>query len=341
VPPGWITWLFSLPEWVFTFYDGQTVWQWAGLVLMVLLVILTVVGVYRLSRLIKPSGPLSKMFLRILAPLIAILTTGLAGEFIDNQINITGEVLTFMQQFETLINYLMIAWVVWIFANGISAWIINSAEMKKKGLDASVVSVVFRISAALIIVMIISRGLNRLGVPTAAIITGLGVGGLAVSLALRSTIENLFGGLSLYADRPVRIGDLCRYGDKEGFVEEVGIRSVKIRGWDRTVTIIQNADFINMHITNISRLNYRLLEVIINLRSETTPEQLPSGHHQRCKTAPSSLILARFFKFEGSKLIPVGCSFVALIGLEHPFKTPNATRTLFTKILFRNGLKIR
>lgn len=274
VPPRWTTWLLLLPDWAFTSYGDETVWQWTVMILTILLVIITVIGVYRLSRLIKPSGPLSKMLLKILTPLIAILTTALAGEFIDEQINITGDVLAFMRQFETIINFLMISWVVWITANGISAWYLNSAKTKRMGLDASLVRVMFRTSAAIIILMVISSGLNRLGVPVVAILTGLGLVGLALSLALSSTLEHLVSGFSLYADRPVRTGDLCRYGDQEGFIEEIGIRSVKIRGWDRTVTTIQNADFVKMQITNISRLNYRLLEVILNLRSETTPEQL-------------------------------------------------------------------
>ena len=62
------------------------------------------------------------------------------------------------------------------------------------------------------------------------IVAGLGVGGLAIALAAQPTMENLIGGLSLFADKPIRVGDVCRYGTDEGTVESIGIRSTRIRG---------------------------------------------------------------------------------------------------------------
>jgi MscS family membrane protein len=274
VPPRWAAWLLSLPDWTFTLYGGQAVWQWVGLGLALFLLVALVVGVYRLSHRIKPRGPLSRMLLRILTPVTVILATAAAGYFVDEQLNFSGEVLGIELALQVVVNHLMAAWVVWIVANGIAAWVIDSPRIQQRGLNASLTRLVLRSSAVILIALIIASGLSQLGVPTVAIITAMGVGGLAISLAASPTLENLIGGLSLFADRPVRIGDLCRYGDNEGFVEEIGIRSVKIRGWDRTVTTVPNADFAKMQITNISRLNHRLLELTLSLRSETTPEQL-------------------------------------------------------------------
>ena len=74
---------------------------------------------------------------------------------------------------------------------------------------------------------------DRLGVPVYGIVGELGVGGLAIALAAQPTVENLIGGLSLYADKPIRVGDFCKYGDAVGTVEAIGIRSARIRGVDR------------------------------------------------------------------------------------------------------------
>jgi MscS family membrane protein len=117
-------------------------------------------------------------------------------------------------------------------------------------------------------------GADRLGLPVYGIIAGLGVGGLAIALAAQPTIENLIGGMNLFADKPVRVGDVCKYGDAVGVVEAIGIRSTRIRGIDRTLTTIPNAVLAKMPIVNLTRRDRMLIQAVIGLRYETTPEQL-------------------------------------------------------------------
>ena len=76
--------------------------------------------------------------------------------------------------------------------------------------------------------------LQNLGFNIGGLLAGLGIGGLAVALAAQKTLENLFGGFVLVADRPVRIGDFCRAGEHLGTIEDIGIRSSRIRTLDRT-----------------------------------------------------------------------------------------------------------
>nr|WP_232372511.1 mechanosensitive ion channel family protein [Acuticoccus mangrovi] len=121
---------------------------------------------------------------------------------------------------------------------------------------------------------IVFVGATRLGVPLYGVIAGLGVGGLAIALAVRPTLENFIGGIILYADRPVKVGDFCKFGDMLGTVEMIGLRSTKIRALDRTQVTVQNADFAQMSITNYTRRDSNLMQSTIGLRYETTPEQL-------------------------------------------------------------------
>jgi small-conductance mechanosensitive channel len=123
---------------------------------------------------------------------------------------------------------------------------------------------------------VIGYGARQLGVPLAAVVAGLGVGGLAVGLAAQPTVENLIGSFSLFADRPVRVGDFCQYGDRMGQVEEIGMRSTQIRGLDRTVTVVPNADFAKIQITNFSKRDRSLLQTTLRLRYETNADQLRS-----------------------------------------------------------------
>jgi MscS family membrane protein len=116
--------------------------------------------------------------------------------------------------------------------------------------------------------------LSNFGFNVAALLASLGVGGIAVALAAQKTIENLFGGITLYADRPVRVGDFCRFGDKMGTVEEIGIRSTRVRTLDHTVITIPNATFSNIEIDNITARERIRLRAIITVRYETSPDQL-------------------------------------------------------------------
>ncbi len=127
---------------------------------------------------------------------------------------------------------------------------------------------------AIILFLAFVTVLRILGFEVTALLAGLGVGGIAVALAAQKTIENLFGGITLFADHPIRVGDFCKFGDQVGTVEEIGIRSTRIRTLDRTVITIPNADFSSMQIENYATRDRMRLFAVIGLRYETTPDQL-------------------------------------------------------------------
>ncbi|HWF09766.1 MAG TPA: mechanosensitive ion channel family protein [Bryobacteraceae bacterium] len=112
------------------------------------------------------------------------------------------------------------------------------------------------------------------GYNTSTILAGLGVGGLAVALAAQKTIENLFGGVSVIGDRPVLVGDDCRFGDRTGTVMHIGLRSTRIRTPDRTVISVPNAQFSAMSLENLSGRDKIWFHPMLNLRRDTTSEQL-------------------------------------------------------------------
>jgi MscS family membrane protein len=112
------------------------------------------------------------------------------------------------------------------------------------------------------------------GYNTSTILAGLGVGGLAVALAAQKTIENLFGGVSVIGDRPVLVGDYCKFGDKAGTVMHIGLRSTRIRTSERTVISVPNAQFSAMSLENYSVRDKVWFHPTFNLRRDTTSEQL-------------------------------------------------------------------
>ena len=116
--------------------------------------------------------------------------------------------------------------------------------------------------------------LQNLDFNVTGIIAGLGIGGLAVALAAQKSIENLFGGLSIIADQPVRVGDFCKFGAYQGTVEDIGLRSTRVRTPDRTVVTIPNADFATMALENFGARDRFRLATTLGVRYGTTPDQL-------------------------------------------------------------------
>ena len=107
------------------------------------------------------------------------------------------------------------------------------------------------------------------------------VGGIAIALAAKNTLENFMGALNLFADRPVSVGDLCRYDEDStpgwrpvGWVESIGLRSTKIRRFDRTLITIPNSEFAQRNIVNQSVCDRFLLTTTLGLRYETTDDQM-------------------------------------------------------------------
>ena len=116
--------------------------------------------------------------------------------------------------------------------------------------------------------------LHGVGANLTAILTGLGVGGIAVALGAQKTLENLFGGMMIISDEPMRVGDFCRLGDQMGTVEDIGLRSTRIRTTSRTVVAIPNGQLALMNIENFSVRDKFWFRHMIGLRYETTEEQL-------------------------------------------------------------------
>lgn len=116
--------------------------------------------------------------------------------------------------------------------------------------------------------------LDNLGFNITTLLAGLGVGGVAVALALQKPLEDVFGALSLYTQQPVRIGDFCKIGDYIGTVEEIGLRTTRLRTLANTVVVIPNAKLSVVEIDNYSARRMILYRPQLRLRYDTTEEQL-------------------------------------------------------------------
>jgi len=118
--------------------------------------------------------------------------------------------------------------------------------------------------------------LSILGFDLTAAIAGLGIGSIAIAFAAQKTLENLLGGMSIIGDQVVRVGEVCKIADRVGTVEDISLRSTRIRTLERTELSVPNGQLANMNFENLSRRDKFLFEIKIGLQQETSPAQLRS-----------------------------------------------------------------
>lgn len=116
--------------------------------------------------------------------------------------------------------------------------------------------------------------LDNAGYKVTTLLAGLSISGVAVALASQKSLENIFGAVTLFTSRPVKVGDFCRFGDTIGTVEEIGLRATRIRTLERTVITVANAEFANLHLDNFSARDRFWYHPTLQLRYETTPDQI-------------------------------------------------------------------
>ena len=116
--------------------------------------------------------------------------------------------------------------------------------------------------------------LSNTGIDITTLLAGLGVGGIALALALQKPIEDLLGAVSIYSQQPIITGDLCKYGNILGRIEEIGLRTTRIRTLNNTLVSVPNCLIAHGAIENYSARKKMLYHPELPLRYDTTREQM-------------------------------------------------------------------
>jgi MscS family membrane protein len=271
-----------LPEAMFElrFLEVQ-LWQWAGLLLLI-----------PAALLVSWLG--GRIIFAVLRPIVARTKTHVDDRILDSArspfrfllalgIFMVGALgLAMAMPVYTTIGLaskvLVVILVSWFCVRLIDVFATTLQEnLQEAGKDAvaAVLPLGKRVAKVFLGIVAVVLALQNLGFNVTGLIAGLGVGGLAVALAAQKSVANLFGGVSLVADQPVRVGDFCRFGDgKVGTVEEIGLRSTRVRTLDRTLLTIPNAEFSEVQLENFGPRDRIRLFTVLNLRYETSPDQL-------------------------------------------------------------------
>jgi MscS family membrane protein len=255
-------------------------WQWLGIVVLLLaggIVSLLLSG--SLVRLLgavftRRGQTIDERIVRVVRGPVRLTLTVLLFEFGRRYLALGPSAEAWFRLVERLLLVTAAAWLTFRVID-IAGLGIRSRALRRGNMGLLPVLQPLQLFSKVVVVVIGALGvLGTLGVDVTAAVAGLGVGGIAVALAAQKTLENLFGGISLFADRPVRVGDFFKYGDQLGTVEEIGLRSTRVRTLDRTLISIPNGEFSNMPLENYTRRDRMRLWTLIGVRYETTPEQI-------------------------------------------------------------------
>lgn len=266
----------SLPDWALRTMLGTPAWKVIASVLFILLVFALGIswgGVAERRRQRDTAAHLGRAAWALSRPVVFFLLYVVMLVFIRSQLNLSGAFAAVEAFFSTVILYLTLAWMAWTGCFFLAETIIASPRFPDDSFDSHLLRLTARLLGFAGAVTLLLYGANALGIPALGLVAGLGVGGIAVALASQSTVENLIGGFSIFADRPFRVGDSILVGTAVCQVESIGPRSSRLRAQDGTLTTVPNSDLSKMHVTNYSMRNRCLFRHQINLPRDTTPER--------------------------------------------------------------------
>ncbi|UII25088.1 mechanosensitive ion channel family protein [Fulvivirga maritima] len=164
--------------------------------------------------------------------------------------------------------------LLWRIADFVAGFM--ERKMSLKGNLAAVSAIIFFRRAFYVSIIIIGviMAIGALGFDITNWIAALGIGGIAIALGAQKTVENFVGSVTLVLDRPIRVGDFCKVADTTGTVEQIGMRSTKIRTLDRTIVTIPNGEFSSLKIENYTQRDMFWFHPVLSMRYETTPDQM-------------------------------------------------------------------
>ncbi|MFN5705536.1 MAG: mechanosensitive ion channel family protein, partial [bacterium] len=168
-------------------------------------------------------------------------------------------------------------WIVLRIIDFIALVLAYKASLTESKTDDQLVPFVrelFKILAIIVGVFVVLGMVFEINVLT--LITGLGIGGIAIALAAKDSLENLFGSFTIFLDKPFVVGDLVKVDGIEGTIEKVGFRSTQIRSMDKSIITVPNKKMIDNALENLTLRNFRRIKFTLSLTYETTPQQIKS-----------------------------------------------------------------
>lgn len=213
-----------------------------------------------------------------------------------------------LEKFLIILILMNLCWLLFGIGNVGLFYFEKFAEKTESKLDDQLVPIFRRLVKILVMVIGVILILTELGYSVTGLVAGLGIGGLALALAAKETLANIFGSLVIFTDKPFQVGDTIKTPKYEGSVEEVGFRSTQIRTSAKTLVFVPNNEISNAVIENVSKMPKRLVQFNLPLSYITSSDQMKKAVEnirellKNHAEVDKEVIIVRFTEFAGTSL---------------------------------------
>lgn len=272
LPPKWAQYL---PEWSYTPFLEQTIWKWLFFILYTIISTIIFIVFYRWYNPWDLTLSPLKRNLRRISYIFLLLIIILGLYFLDREhINMSGIAKILITIPGAVLFWLLLATLILLIFKLLAESIVSSPKINPADIQASYIRAVFTVLGFLLATIIFIYGLSRVGVSLAPLLAGVGIGGFAIALAARPTLENIIGSFMIFADKPFKVGQRIKVTGYDGTVEEIGLRSTKIRLLNGNLTSIPNEKMVTLEIENIERRPYIRRTFNICITYGTPPDKI-------------------------------------------------------------------
>lgn len=244
-PPRWAGIAYKLPDFLRWSFGTNTVFQW----LLTLLVMAAVVSIPWLAGKFISNGSMRWFCQAVIVGLLA----NRASSIIINDAGLSGPSATAVTLLFVALHYGAVVVCVLILGEWAGNWISRVQRARDKTFDTSIVRLATRVVSVMTALAVAIYGVSTMGVPVFGIIAGFGVGGLAVALAAKPTLENILAGVILFLDGSIKVGDEIISDAISGRIEDIGMRSTRIRAADGGLISVTNSELADKVIKNVSK----------------------------------------------------------------------------------------
>lgn len=263
---------------------NNAVWQWAALlgVLLVALVVgrtVSFILTRQGRRLQKGRFATLGGAVQLLGSPAALLIFGiglwLAESFMDLRLGAERDLGWFWAAVAQTVIALAVGWAIYRLVEVLEAFMTRWTSRTRTQLDDQLVPIVrkaMRVFIIIIVFLFIAQNIYQWDI--AALLAGLGLGGLAFALAAQDALKNLFGSVVIFSDRPFQMGDWVRIADYEGFIEQVGFRSTRLRTFDGYLVTLPNSTVASSPVVNVARRPSIRRVLNVTITYDTPPEKV-------------------------------------------------------------------
>jgi MscS family membrane protein len=255
-------------------------WQWLAILLFVPLALISariltkalelVIRYWRKTRHqptlppepLRRIGPLTFVF----ALLIHYVLVGYIGSSLLYRVYYREIILIFLA--------VGFCWLLTRVTRAISSRVAASLSSRGMYAERSILTLLRRFVEVTIFVLVLLIVLHGLGFDVSTALAGVGIGTLALGLGAQKTFENMFGGISLLFDKVIQVGDMCMVNGQLGVVEDIGLRSTRFRTLERTMLSVPNGTMATVVLENLRFRDKFLLQQVIRLRYQLSPDQI-------------------------------------------------------------------